>query len=53
MVQKILSITPELKKIQSEYVEFMIEVALRAEALSHEMWLHDQASHKAEARCEG
>ncbi len=50
MVQKILSTTPELDKVHDEYVEFMTNEALRAEALSHEMWLHDQASHKAEAR---
>jgi len=53
MVQKIISTTPELEKVQQEYDLFLTDEQLRWEALSHEMWLHDQASYRKEARDEG
>jgi predicted transposase/invertase (TIGR01784 family) len=53
MIKEMRTEIPELDRVAQEYAHLMTDEQIKIEALSHEMWLHDQASYKKEARDEG
>jgi predicted transposase/invertase (TIGR01784 family) len=53
MIKEMTAEIPELDRVAQEYTHLMTDEQIKIEALSHEMWLHDQASYKKEAREEG
>ncbi len=53
MIKEITSKTPEMKRAEQAYTTIMTDDQLRMEALSHEMWVHDQATYRKEAEDQG
>lgn len=53
MIKEMRTEIPELDRVAQEYAHLMTDEQIKIEALSHEMWLHDQATYRKEAREEG
>jgi predicted transposase/invertase (TIGR01784 family) len=53
MIKEMRTEIPELDRVAQEYAHLMTDEQIKIEALSHEMWLHDQTSYRNDARAEG